>query len=36
MEMFFYGALSAMGPAGQNRRLAQKPALEGPIGFMVE
>ncbi len=36
MEMFFYGALSAMGPAGKDRRLSQKPSLEGPIGFMVE
>ncbi len=36
MEMFFYGALSAMGPEGRDRRLSQKPALEGPIGFMVE
>ena len=36
MEMFFYGALSAMGPNGADRRLSQKPSLEGPIGFMVE
>lgn len=36
MEMFFYGALSAMGPNAQDRRLSQKPSLEGPIGFMVE
>ncbi|MDG1286252.1 MAG: type II and III secretion system protein family protein [Rickettsiales bacterium] len=36
MEMFFYGALSAMGPNGKERRLSQAPSLEGPIGFMVE
>ena len=36
MEMFFYGALSAMGPNGSERRLSQTPGLEGPIGFMVE
>lgn len=36
MEMFFYGALSAMGPNGRERRLSHTPSLEGPIGFMVE
>ncbi len=36
MEMFFYGALSAMGPNGSERRKAQTHGLEGPIGFMVE
>lgn len=36
MEMFFYGALSAMGPDGADRRLSQAPSLEGPVGFMVE
>ncbi len=34
MEMFFYGALGALGSDG--RSVTQTPRLEGPTGFMVD